>query len=38
MNTGMSAYGPLRHLVRRNEMSASEGRAEVAQPSQIGRS
>ncbi|MGA8499609.1 MAG: hypothetical protein WB764_29280 [Xanthobacteraceae bacterium] len=33
----VSAHGPERHMARRNEMTASEDKAEVARPSQIGR-
>jgi len=33
-----SGNGPLRHLVRRSDLVAIRGKAEVARPSQIGRS
>jgi hypothetical protein len=33
----VSAHGAKRHMARRNEMSASDGKADIARPSQIGR-
>lgn len=33
----VSAHGPKRHMARRNEMSASEAKADIARTSQIGR-